>query len=1032
MDKSWLNIRNKVDQRYRDGVEGFLNWAFSQPRVNTMIQCPCKGCMNTMFKLKNDVRGDLLKKGFWDSYKVWDLYGEVLARVENSNVTHRDEVEDDSNEDDDITGMIHDACGYTNVENNTNSSEGNEDPNIHATNFYKLLKDAQTELYPGCTKVSKLSFTVKLLHLKCLNHWSNKSMDKLLIFFKEVLLDGSFVPTSFYEAKKDLRDLGLGYTKIAACQNDCILYWRDYANAQSCPKCGKSRWKSQEHKGKKVAHKILQHFPIKPRLQRLYMAKETSKKMRWHKEENIDDGVMRHPQRLHPIEDGDKILLPVACYALSPDEKFKLCDFLANLKVPNAFSSNISRCVNVLEKKIHGLKSHDHHVLLQDILPVAIRGLLPKEVCEQIIALGKIFKNLYSKCLTIKDLDILEAEIPIILCNLQMVFPPAFFDVMIHLPIHLAREAKLGGPVQYRDMYSIERYLRTLKSYIRNPSHPEGAIAEGHDDGLHFSHTILRVSQLRFQTKELVRKTQNSGVLVRGDDSDSNKEYYGVLEDIYELRYVGNRKVHLFKCHWWDVARLGRGYRIDKYSFTSVNTYCSLNTNEPFVLASQSEQVFYLKDILDKDWLVVVKTNPQDLFNMPEVEEAVMNEEAYQQEEVECNILCPNDHEPDIHVSLYRDDVEPQTVLRTNDQENEEDNFINDNHTDELVEDVDEVKVIVEEMVQEVDVEIFENVNVLAEQISSDPLQRTSPGTQSSRNLEESIHPSLDVEIAAVGAVIQVYINFDQNFRINRKRGRGKYKSKTVDIKTKYGGKIKVIIPDDIDRAVGSGARDIVNYAGLIMRSNISFQDGNWQNIVSKHGEAMWYKVKDKFEVSGGLRAHKLQGFVISTMQRLFRAWKARLHNHYCAYSMDEDRLSNRPEDVELEDWKYLVKYFGSEKFKVISERNKNNREKQITKHSCGTRSFAEVEEATRDPLSGEKDSPDKVWEIQHTRKSASGERVWLDPQSQQIHSHLEQLVVEQQSEEIENPMTRDEILSSILDDRSGYVRGKGYGKKPP
>ncbi|XP_049359539.1 uncharacterized protein LOC125824234 [Solanum verrucosum] len=268
--------------------------------------------------------------------------------------------------------------------------------------------------------------------------------------------------------------------------------------------------------------------------------------------------------------------------------------------------------------------------------------------------------------------------------------------------------------------------------------------------------------------------------------------------------------------------------------------------------------------------------------------------------------------------------------------------------------------------------------------------------------------------------------------RINRKRGRGKYKSKTVDIKTKCGGKIKVIIPDDIDRAVGSRARDIVNYAGLIMRNSISFQDGNWQNIVSKHGETMWYKVKDKFEVSGGLRAHKLQGFVISTMQRLFRAWKARLHNHYCAYSTDEDRLSNRPEDVELEDWKYLVKYFGSEKFKVISERNKNNREKQITKHSCGTRSFAEVEESTRDPISGELDSPDKVWEIQHTRKSASGERVWLDPQSQQIHSQLKQLVVQQESEEIETPMTRDAILSSVLGERSGYVRGKGYGKKPP
>lgn len=110
------------------------------------------------------------------------------------------------------------------------------------------------------------------------------------------------------------------------------------------------------------------------------------------------------------------------------------------------------------------------------------------------------------------------------------------------------------------------------------------------------------------------------------------------------------------------MARLGRGYKIDNYGFTSVNTHCPLNTNEPFVLASQSEQVFYLKDMVNKDWLVVVKTNPRDLFNIPEVEEAIMNDEAYQQEEVECNILFPNDHEPDIHVSLYRDDVEQQTV----------------------------------------------------------------------------------------------------------------------------------------------------------------------------------------------------------------------------------------------------------------------------------------------------------------------------------------------------------------------------------
>ncbi|XP_019264215.1 PREDICTED: uncharacterized protein LOC109241851 [Nicotiana attenuata] len=295
MDKSWLNIKNKYDKRYIKGIDNFLNWAYSQPNVSTVIRCPCKGCRNTEYMLKIQIRRHLLSNGFWDSYKVWDLHGEVLVRVENSDVINNDEVEDDNAEEDDITGMIHDAYGYANTADANNLPHHNEEPNLQAQKFYQLLEDAETELYPGCKSVSKLSFVVRLLHLKCINHWTNKSMDDLLSFFKEVLPVESFVPNSFYEAKKVLRDLGLGYTKIDACQNDCILYWREHANAQSCPKCGESRWKSKENGGKKVAHKVLRHFPIKPRLQRLYMARETAKKMRWHKEERVDDGILRHP-----------------------------------------------------------------------------------------------------------------------------------------------------------------------------------------------------------------------------------------------------------------------------------------------------------------------------------------------------------------------------------------------------------------------------------------------------------------------------------------------------------------------------------------------------------------------------------------------------------------------------------------------------------------------------------------------------------------------------------------------------------------
>ena len=50
----------------------------------------------------------------------------------------------------------------------------------------------------------------------------------------------------------------------------------------------------------------------------------------------------------------------------------------------------------------------------------------------------------------------------------------------MHLTVHLATEAKLAGLVQYHWMYPIERFLLTLKNYVRNKSKQEGSIAEGY------------------------------------------------------------------------------------------------------------------------------------------------------------------------------------------------------------------------------------------------------------------------------------------------------------------------------------------------------------------------------------------------------------------------------------------------------------------------------------------------------------------------------------------------------------------------
>jgi hypothetical protein len=72
----------------------------------------------------------------------------------------------------------------------------------------------------------------------------------------------------------------------------------------------------------------------------------------------------------------------------------------------------------------------------------------------------------------------LEKEIPVLLCKMEKIFPPSFFNPMQYLLIHLAYEDKVGGPVQYRWMYHIERALRYLNPMVGNRARIEGCIAE--------------------------------------------------------------------------------------------------------------------------------------------------------------------------------------------------------------------------------------------------------------------------------------------------------------------------------------------------------------------------------------------------------------------------------------------------------------------------------------------------------------------------------------------------------------------------
>jgi hypothetical protein len=233
-------------------------------------------------------------------------------------------VQEISNEYGNIHDILHDVFSMHNMlepmEEGLSIRQPTQEPNKDAHRFYKLLEDAEQPLYKGCKNFSKLSAILHLYHLKCLSGWSNKLFTMLLQILQDLLPLDAKLPKDNYEAKKIIKDLGLGYEKIHACPNDCMLFWKENALDEACLVCGASRWKkskgeeSEDEEGedgesedevqddtdalskrKKKGAKILRWFPLKPRLQRLFMSSKTTAYMKWHAKGRTEDGLMRHP-----------------------------------------------------------------------------------------------------------------------------------------------------------------------------------------------------------------------------------------------------------------------------------------------------------------------------------------------------------------------------------------------------------------------------------------------------------------------------------------------------------------------------------------------------------------------------------------------------------------------------------------------------------------------------------------------------------------------------------------------------------------
>ena len=114
---------------------------------------------------------------------------------------------------------------------------------------------------------------------------------------------------------------------------------------------------------------------------------------------------------------------------------------------PDWNATNLKRGLNLATMRVNGLKSHDYHIWLERLLPVMVRGYVPEHVWQVLVELSNFFRQLCAKELSCTMVAEIERMAPVLLCKLEKIFPPSFFNPMQHMILHLPYEARMGGPV---------------------------------------------------------------------------------------------------------------------------------------------------------------------------------------------------------------------------------------------------------------------------------------------------------------------------------------------------------------------------------------------------------------------------------------------------------------------------------------------------------------------------------------------------------------------------------------------------------
>lgn len=196
----------------------------------------------------------------------------------NTNTEYSSFIDTTSNSDNSDTDSNEDQEGRQSIDGNTNGSQN--------TDMDELLPP----LYEG-SPMNRLGTILMLLNLCSIHGVNNNCQDELFSLLKiDILPRPNTLPESRYEACKVIKKLGLAYDTIHACEKGCVLFRKEHADATHCTKCNMSRYVDGSTT---IPRKVLRHFPLIPRLKRMYRCSNIAGLMQWHSRNGSSDGLTR-------------------------------------------------------------------------------------------------------------------------------------------------------------------------------------------------------------------------------------------------------------------------------------------------------------------------------------------------------------------------------------------------------------------------------------------------------------------------------------------------------------------------------------------------------------------------------------------------------------------------------------------------------------------------------------------------------------------------------------------------------------------